>query len=78
MLPEVGLIYRDNGDFTKSIDFYNNALRLYKEIGNRQGESNVLNNLGDVYFNFNKPIKAIELYNQSPFERVRPNARQND
>ncbi len=49
----------------KAIEYYQQALRITREIGDRHGEGNHLGNIGDVYSNLGEPRKAIEYLKES-------------
>jgi CHAT domain-containing protein/Tfp pilus assembly protein PilF len=49
----------------KSIDKYNEALPLWREVGDKRGEAYTLNQIGLVRSRTGEPKKAIEFYEQS-------------
>jgi len=58
----LGLAYAALGQPGKAIEYYEQALKISHEIGNRRGEGNSLGNLGIAYKNLGKPRKAIEYH----------------
>jgi tetratricopeptide (TPR) repeat protein len=58
----LGNMYKEFGEIDKAIEYYEQALTLYKEIGARGGESNVLANLGNCYLDKNNTNKALDYY----------------
>jgi len=44
---------------------YEEALRLYRDLGDRSGEGSTLNNIGFVYHSLGENQKALEYYNQA-------------
>ena len=46
----MGRTYADLGQKQKTFESYNQALAIWREIGNRQGEASSLNNLGQGLF----------------------------
>jgi CHAT domain-containing protein/tetratricopeptide (TPR) repeat protein len=57
--------------FKAAIAKYAEALRLYREIGDRKNEAAALNNIGAVYDAFDEMQKALEYYNQAlPLRRA--------
>jgi hypothetical protein len=42
------------------LDFYSQALPIWREVGNRRGETATLNNLGRVYSDLGEKNKALE------------------
>ncbi|PCJ83461.1 MAG: hypothetical protein COA57_11185 [Flavobacteriales bacterium] len=62
-LNNIGVIYYNQGDpscvgskeeclragIEKGLDYYHKSLKIYEEIGNKQGVANSLNNIGSIY-----------------------------
>ncbi|WP_333374309.1 tetratricopeptide repeat protein [Microcoleus sp. N9_B4] len=44
---------------------YEEALKLYRAVGDRRGEANTLHNVGNVYSGLGEKQKALEYYSQS-------------
>ena len=44
----IGRIYSDLGEKQKALQFYNQALPLYREVGHRSGEATTLNNIAVI------------------------------
>ncbi|MBW2637871.1 MAG: tetratricopeptide repeat protein, partial [Deltaproteobacteria bacterium] len=65
VLGNLGNAYGDIGQVEKAIEYYEQALVISKEIGDRQGEGNHLGNLGNAYINLGQVEKAIEYYEQA-------------
>ncbi|MGK7872149.1 MAG: tetratricopeptide repeat protein [Xenococcaceae cyanobacterium] len=49
----------------KALEFYNQALPILREVGDRPGEAITLSNIGFVYRNTNQPTQAITTWKQS-------------
>ncbi len=49
----------------KALEFFNQALSLYRAVGDRSGEATTLNNIGRVYSALGEKQKALDFYNQS-------------
>jgi tetratricopeptide (TPR) repeat protein len=64
-LGNLGIAYRNLGDYPRAIDFYEQWLAIAREIGDRRGEGNALGNLGIAYKNLGAYRRAIELYEQA-------------
>jgi CHAT domain-containing protein/Flp pilus assembly protein TadD len=64
-LNNIGLVYDDLGEKQKALDYYNQALPLYRAVGNRGGEAKTLNNIGTVYNALGEKQKALDYYNQA-------------
>lgn len=61
----MGRIYRASGDYQKSVDASTQALILFQKSGVRDGEANVLDNLGSAYGGLKQPQQAIDAYNKA-------------
>jgi len=64
-LSNIGVVYDSLGQKQKVLEFYNQALPLYKAVGDRGGEAITLNNIGAVYNSLGEKQKALEFYNQA-------------
>ena len=53
------------GDYRKAIDYYEKALAIAEEIGDKQGKGNRLGNLGLAYSNLGDYRKAIDYYERA-------------
>ncbi|MDJ0692695.1 MAG: tetratricopeptide repeat protein, partial [Xenococcaceae cyanobacterium MO_188.B32] len=51
--------------YREAFQSWQNALTIYREIGDRGGEANSLNNLGNAYYSLGEYARAIEFYQQS-------------
>ncbi|MGB3535671.1 MAG: CHAT domain-containing tetratricopeptide repeat protein, partial [Microcoleaceae cyanobacterium] len=58
-------VYHALGDSQTALDFYNQSLRLRREVGDKAGEATTLNNIGAVYDALGDKQQALEKYNQS-------------
>ena len=65
VLGNLGLAYSNLGQVKKSIEYYQKALLISNEIGDRRGEENGLGNLGNTYSKLGQVEKAIEYYEQA-------------
>jgi tetratricopeptide (TPR) repeat protein len=64
-LGNVGLAYADLGEVEKAIGFYEEALVIDREIGDRRGEGADLANLGVAYASLGEREKALALLEHS-------------
>lgn len=64
LLGSLGIAYRNMGDATKAIDFFQQELAIAHEIDNRRGEGQALGNLGTAYLNLGNATKAIDFFQQ--------------
>lgn len=65
LLGNLGLVYSDLGDTRKAIEYYEQALKISREIGDRRGEGVDLGNLGNAYHRLGETRKSIEYYEQA-------------
>ena len=63
-LTILGLACAALGEAHKAIDYYEQALPIFRKMGKRQGEGAVLGNLGLAYADLGETRKAIEYYEQ--------------
>jgi tetratricopeptide (TPR) repeat protein len=61
----LGRVYYTLGDRKSAQKYYEEALNIYKEVGDHVGEGTALNNLGWVYDALGKKEKALEYYSQA-------------
>src|ERR1035438_2961399 len=64
-LDDIGIVYDDLGDKQKALNYYAQALPIYRQVGSRDGEAGVLDNMGLIYDDLGEPQKALERYNQA-------------
>ena len=60
-----GLAYHRLGEFVKAIEFYQQALSISKEVGNKDLEGKVHMNLGSAYHSLGDFKTAIKFYQQA-------------
>ena len=60
----LGMAYSNLGDVRRAIQYYERALEIHREFGNRRWEANSLVNLGKAYLEIGDARKAIEYYEQ--------------
>jgi tetratricopeptide (TPR) repeat protein len=65
ILAELGSIHSFLGDTGKSIYYFDQALEISRQIGDRQGEASNLAALGQAYVNPGEIRKAIEYFDQA-------------
>ncbi len=65
LLGNLGSSYLHLGEVTKAIDYYEQALVVSREIGDRRNEGGLLSNLGSSYFYLGEVTKAIKFYEQA-------------
>ena len=53
------------GQVERAIEYYQQALAISREIGDRRGEGKGLGNLGNAYYNLGQVGRAIVYYQQA-------------
>jgi tetratricopeptide (TPR) repeat protein len=61
----LGNAYDSLGQYPKAIEFYQQSLAIFQDIGNRNGEAGPLNNLGSAYINLKQYAEAIKPLSQA-------------
>jgi CHAT domain-containing protein/Tfp pilus assembly protein PilF len=64
-LGNLGIVYRNLGQYERAINFYEQRLVIAREIGDRRGEGDTLGNLGVAYWSLGQYERAIDFYEQS-------------
>ena len=65
VLGNLGSAYWSLGQVKEAIGYYEQALGITREIGDRRGEGNSLGNLGNAYADLGQVEKAIGYYEQA-------------
>ena len=65
LLGDKEQVEEEKANRAKALKFYNQSLTIYQELGNRQEEATVLNNIGWIYFSLEERAKALDFFNQS-------------
>jgi tetratricopeptide (TPR) repeat protein len=52
------------GQYEQAVDFHEQALAIFRELGGRAEEGTVLGNLGSAYYKLGQYERAIDLYEQ--------------
>ncbi|MEW6772863.1 MAG: tetratricopeptide repeat protein [Bacteroidota bacterium] len=58
----IGIVYYNQGNYAKAMDYYFNALEINEQIENKQGQAANLGNIGIVYKEQSNDSKALEYY----------------
>ena len=64
-LNAIGENYRELDDTNKALDYYTQALPIFRTAGDHAGEAATLNNLSDAYLGLGQHQEALELGNQA-------------
>ena len=65
LIKKLGDFFNTISAYRKAIDYYEQAIEIYREIGDRSGEVRSLGNLGLAYNSLGTYQKAIDYYEQS-------------
>jgi adenylate cyclase len=58
----IGFYYNDRAEYNETLEYWNKSLAIFKEIKDPDGESNILNNIGTIYYNTSNNTKALEYF----------------
>jgi CHAT domain-containing protein/tetratricopeptide (TPR) repeat protein len=64
-LNNIGFLYDALGQKQKALEFFQEALPIQKELGDRVEESTTLNNIGSLYSALGQKQKALEYYQKA-------------
>ena len=64
-LNNIGLIYRNKGDISLALEYYQKSLKIREETGDKKGLSTAFNNIGVIYKNQGNITKALEYFHKS-------------
>src|SRR5258708_5668298 len=71
MLKFIGIVYSALGEKQKALEYYGQALPIWRAVGDRIGETYTLNNIGLIYSDLGEKQKALEYYGQAlPISRA--------
>ncbi|WP_204153422.1 tetratricopeptide repeat protein [Leptolyngbya sp. CCY15150] len=62
VLNNLGVAYRDSGDYPQALSSYEEALELRRGIGDASGEATTLNNIGELHVSRGEYAQALEHY----------------
>ena len=65
LLSSLGIIYHQIGDYNKSIEYCENALKVAQNIGDKESEGVQLGNLGNAYGSLGDVKKSTEYYEKA-------------
>jgi serine phosphatase RsbU (regulator of sigma subunit)/Flp pilus assembly protein TadD len=64
-INNIGVIYRDEGNITEAIKYYEQSYDIQKKLNNEEGIALCLSNLGVIYHQQGNSSKAIDYYSKS-------------
>ncbi len=62
---QLGTLFYSTSNYRKAIEYFEKALKIAQEIGDRQSEENNLGNLGSAYRNLGEYQKVFSFYEQA-------------
>jgi tetratricopeptide (TPR) repeat protein len=65
LLNNIGGVYDALGEKQRALEYYEQALPLYRQVGDRSGEATTLNNIAIVYYQQGGIERAAEMFRQS-------------
>ena len=65
MMVNLGFAWSALGEKQRALEYFNQALPLYRQVGDIGGEAITLNNIGGVFSAVGEKQKALEYYNQA-------------
>jgi CHAT domain-containing protein/Tfp pilus assembly protein PilF len=64
ILNSTGLIYTEQGDHAKALDYFQRSLAINQDLDNHLGQGRILNNIGLVYYTLNDYSKSLDYLQQ--------------
>jgi tetratricopeptide (TPR) repeat protein len=64
-LNNIGFSYNAFSQKQKALEYYEKALSIFREVGDRSGEATVLNNIGGIYDDLGQKQKALGYYEKA-------------
>ena len=61
----LGVIYLDLGDVQRAIEFFEQQLKIVRDVGDRQSEDITIGNIGLAYMKLGKLRRAIEYFERA-------------
>jgi signal transduction histidine kinase len=65
ILGNIGIIYVDQANYPKAMEYYFQSLKLAEKTGNKPAEAGALSNIGVVYFSQKKYEQALDYFSRS-------------
>ena len=59
-LKNIGIAYFILGDYTQTLDYWQQSLSTFRSINDELGEANLLSNIGGVYFTMGDEVNGLE------------------
>ncbi len=64
-LNMISHIYRVRGHNQEALDYAQQALKLFRQLGNKVGEGVMLNAMGEIYAGWSQDSRALDYYEQA-------------
>lgn len=78
-LNNIGSVYREQGNFSKGLEYFLKALKISEKSGNRGNVASNLGNIGLVYYNQGNNTKALKYFHKALYLLLPAvNSRSND
>ena len=61
-LGNIGVVYDDQNDYPKALDYHTKAFEMAKDIGNKELQAGNLGNIGSIYHELGDYSKALDYY----------------
>ncbi len=61
----IGSLYNKQGEIKNALDYFQQALKIKREIGDKLGIGTVLNNIGEIYLKQNDLDQSLMLFNEA-------------
>jgi tetratricopeptide (TPR) repeat protein len=61
----IGIVYKNQSNYPKALEYYLRQLKICEEIKNKKGEGNCYSSIGNIYYNQANYSKALEFYQKS-------------
>jgi CHAT domain-containing protein/Tfp pilus assembly protein PilF len=65
VLNNIGMVYSDLGEKKKALEFYEQALPIWRAFVDRTGEATTISNIGVMYSDLGEKKKALDYYEQA-------------
>ena len=64
-LKSIGQIYKKQGKYLEALDNYRQSIKIFEDIKDNVGISNLYNNIGNIYYDQSDDVKALDNYLKS-------------
>src|SRR5205085_167819 len=64
-LNDIGMVYRNLGQYQQALDYSTQSLAILREVGNRRDEGSTLSSIGLIYADLGQYQQALDSYTQA-------------